>query len=184
MIDKWYDACDADTLSKIYGNFDAVKSLVPLVITNYASSSTDFATAITPVTYEISQFGSSDCAECFRELALDIKANIVNRRASFADETFASFLNYCKDPHGSNCPLMIGTVAISKFKECSGFDLDLQAVPTSTPTAVAYPSSSTTAPTTTADSPGNSTDSSTKSSESTYISGAAYFLVVFISQTI
>jgi hypothetical protein len=96
-------------------------------------------------------------------LAWDIRANILNRRAALADETFASFLNYCRDPHGSNCALMIGSQALINFKQCSGFALDLQSLPTSSPTAIPTPGGSTTAPTTTPTRASNNTNVTSKS---------------------
>jgi hypothetical protein len=32
MIDQWYNACDSHSLEKIYGNFDAIKALIPVIV--------------------------------------------------------------------------------------------------------------------------------------------------------
>ena len=132
-VDAFPVACSVDILSKIYGNYDAIASLLPQVILNFASASNAFLTSIQPVISSITQFGTSDCAMCFQELAQDIASNIQAQKMSLSADQFTAYIGGCSDPHSIECSLLIGTVALQNFQQCSGSTLNLLASTTKTP---------------------------------------------------
>jgi hypothetical protein len=141
-------ACSVDVLSKIYGNYDAMAALLPIVILNYGSSAAAFHTSIQPVIANIARFGgSNDCALCFQELAVDIAGNVLLQKRTLSVDQFSAYIGGCNDPHTSDCGLLIGTGALQNFQECSGSILNLLASPTKTPSvSAAVTTTSTTTP--------------------------------------
>jgi len=146
-IDTFPVACSTDILSKIYGNYDVIASLIPQIILNFASATSAFLTSIQPVIASTTQFGTVDCALCFQELAQDIASNIQAQKARLSSDQFAAYIGGCSDPHSTECSLLIGTVALQNFQECSGSTLNLSASTTKTPTvSQASTTTSTTTP--------------------------------------
>lgn len=147
QVDAFPIACSVDVLSKIYGNYDAMANLLPQIIVNFASASSAFLTSIQPIITSITQFGTSDCAMCFQELAVDIANNIQSQQAILSADQFSAFIGACSDPHSHECSLLVGTIALQNFEECSGSTLNLMASTTKTPTvSQASTTTSTTTP--------------------------------------
>jgi hypothetical protein len=126
-------ACSVDILTKVYGNYDVLAVLIPLVILNFASATPALLTSIQNVIASIALYGTDDCSLCFQELAIDVAANIQRQQSALSLDQFSAYISGCSDPHSKDCGLLIGTSALQNFEQCSGSVLDLMAYTTKTP---------------------------------------------------
>ena len=129
-IDQVPLGCSNSTMvTKVLENYDVLATVIPLVQSNYTDDLTLFFDVLTT---NLTAYTTADCALCFRELAMDIQANILRHQADTTFNVFDSFLSMCEDPHSLSCMGLVGLDALLNFQQCSGTPLDTDQLVTTT----------------------------------------------------
>ena len=139
--------CTNSTMvTDVLHNYDVLGTAIPMIQTNYPSNLNWFFDSMVK---NITNFTTPDCAQCFRELAVDIQSNILYQQSVMPESVFQSLLSTCKDPHTPGCLGLIGISGLNNFQQCSGIALNITELKTTTPAPTVI--ENTTSPTTTPD---------------------------------
>ena len=132
-IDSVPNACsNATDVANVLQNYDVLGNVIPYLKANY--SSTNLAQFFANMTDNVTEYTSTDCAECFRELAQDIQSNILENQATMPSSLFETFLTMCKDSNPHACHAMVGIQAMNNFQQCSGYPFNMSEIVTTTTT--------------------------------------------------
>jgi len=123
--------CTNSTMvDNVLQNYDVLGTVIPFIQANYSSNLTSFFDA---VVRNITNFTNPDCAQCFRDIAVDIQSNILYQQSVMYKTVFSVFLSSCEDPHSTDCLGLIGINGLNNFQQCSGTPLNITETITTTP---------------------------------------------------
>ena len=133
-INQFPIACTNSTsVDNVFENYDVLATAVPFIQANY---STDLTSFFDSFTRNITNYTTADCAQCFRELAVDAQTNILNQQSTMPEYIFSAYLSLCTDPHSAQCAGLIGINGLNNFQQCSGVPLNITKMKATIPAPV------------------------------------------------